>query len=118
MNSVTRITRNRLRADQSMMAFNISVSPVPALGRFCRRCTAIRLLLTAHSTQCRLEIALRIDQEIGGCHHLLAFCNPFQHFDIIFAAAAQLDGARLEVSPCQLYPVSYTHLTLPTILRV
>ena len=40
-----------------------------------------------------LEVALGIDQEVGGDHHLLAIFDTFQHFDMIVAAATELDFA-------------------------
>ena len=45
-----------------------------------------------------LEVALGIDQEVGGDHHLLAIFYTFQHFDMIVAAATELDFAWLEAT--------------------
>ena len=43
-----------------------------------------------------LEIALGIDQEVGGHHHLLAFLHALQNFHVGVAAGAQPDLARLK----------------------
>ena len=41
----------------------------------------------AESADRRLEVALGIDQEVGGDHHLLAIFDPLEHFNMIVAAA-------------------------------
>ncbi len=52
----------------------------------------------AETADRRLEVALGIDQEVGGDHHLFAFLDPLQHFDVIVAARPEFDIARLEAA--------------------
>jgi hypothetical protein len=46
----------------------------------------------------RLQIAFRIDQEVGGHHHPLAVLDALDNFNIGIAARAELDLARLEAT--------------------
>lgn len=52
----------------------------------------------ACATNRRLEVALCVDQEIGGDHDLLAILHAVNDFDVVVAACPELDLARLEAA--------------------
>ena len=52
--------------------------------------------VTAQSADGGLQVALGVDQEVGGDDDLLAFAHALDHLDEVLAAPAELDFARLE----------------------
>ena len=61
-----------------------------------------------------MKIAIITDQHLDGRKGSLAFWNYFQKFyDEIFFPTLEKEGIKVVFDP-----VSYTHLTLPTILLV
>src|ERR1017187_2599436 len=52
----------------------------------------------AEATHRRLEIALGVDQEVGGNYHLLAVLYALDDFYVGVATRAELDLARLEAA--------------------
>src|ERR1017187_4193575 len=88
MNAVASNTRNTLRADHSMIRPSMSVHPVIAL---------------AEAAQRRLEVALRVDQEVRADHHALARLDPVEHLDVAFGPHPKLYRARFERSLAALH---------------
>ena len=52
----------------------------------------------AESSDRRFEIALGVDQEVGGDHDAFAFFHPVDNFNIAIAARTELDFAWFEAA--------------------
>src|SRR3546814_1322449 len=54
--------------------------------------------VTLKALESCLQVAFRVDQEVGGDHDLFSFGDPLKHFDAIATAPTQSDVARCEAA--------------------
>src|SRR5215207_3187633 len=101
MNTVASSTRKMCRSDHSMMRASKSVLP-GRLGGAPRVRRRFAVSMAAQAFQCRLQVALGVDQEIAVDDDPLARVQALDHLDVAVSACAEFDLARHECAATEI----------------